>query len=73
MSLLVFWLFTKIQYLSGSQFKARMSHVVKDLAGSVGSVPAKCVCYTYRIEEESYFLPASPDFAEWVYDVYRGR
>jgi len=39
-----FWLFTKIQCLSGSEFKARMSHVVKDLAGSAGSVPARCVC-----------------------------
>jgi hypothetical protein len=36
-------LFTKIQCLSGSEFKAKMSHVVKDLAGSVGSVPARCV------------------------------
>ena len=66
-----FWLFTKIQCLSGSEFKAKMSHVVKDLAGSVG--PMRCVCYTYRIEDVSYFRPASPDFAEWVYDVYRGR
>jgi hypothetical protein len=38
-----FWLFTRIQCLSGSEFKAKMSHVVKDLAGSVGSVPARCV------------------------------
>ena len=67
------WLFTKIQYLSGSEFKARMSHVVKDLAGSAGGVPVRCVCYTCRIEEVSYFCSASPDFAEWVYDLYRGR
>jgi len=44
-----FWLFTEIQYLSGSEFKARMSHVVKDLAGSVGSVPERYVLLTpYR-------------------------
>ena len=50
-----------------------MSHVVKDLAESVSSVRARCVCYTYRIEEEFYFRPASPGFAEWVNGIYRGR
>jgi len=39
--------------LSNTAFKGRMSHIVKDLAGSIGSVPTS-------------------DFAEWVYDLYRG-
>ena len=46
-----FQLLIEIQYLSNPEFKAKMSHVVKDLAGSVGSVPARCVYFTYHIEE----------------------
>ena|SRR6266850_999432 len=64
-----FYLLIAIQYLSGPEFKAKMSHVIKELAGSIGSV--RCVCYTYHIEEVLN-IPDSPDFAEWVYDVYRG-
>ena len=48
-----------------------MSHVIKDLAGLVGSAPLRCVCHTYHLEEV-LIIPDSPDCAEWVYDVYRG-
>jgi hypothetical protein len=67
-----FWLLTKIQYLSSAEFKAKMSHVVRDLAGSVDGVPPRCVCYMQDSEKALNNLD-SPDFAEWVYDLYRGR
>ena len=34
------------QCLSDAGFKEAMSHIVKDLAGSIGSVPTRCVSYT---------------------------
>lgn len=33
------------QYLSSTRFKEKMSHIVKDLAGSTGSVSMRCVLY----------------------------
>jgi hypothetical protein len=67
-----FLLLTGIQYLSGSEFKAKMSHVVRDLVGSVDSGPSRCVSYIHDREGALNSLD-SPDFAEWVYDSYRGR
>ncbi|KAI9456397.1 hypothetical protein BJY52DRAFT_1187915 [Lactarius psammicola] len=50
----------KSRYLSSDKFKAKMSHLVKDLAGSSnatsGSGPTR----------------AGDDYADWVHDVYRG-
>ena len=72
MSLLISLLLTEIQYLSGSEFKAEMSHVVRDLVGSVESRSSRCVSYI-RDREGALHNLDSPDFAEWVYDSYRGR
>jgi hypothetical protein len=67
-----FCMLTGIQYLSSPEFKAKMSHVVRDLTGSIASVPPRCVRYKHDIEE-ALNISDSPDFAEWVYDSYSGR
>ncbi|KAH9172741.1 hypothetical protein EDB89DRAFT_2164433 [Lactarius sanguifluus] len=50
----------KTRYLSSDQFKAKMSHLVKDLAGSVNGTPG------------SDLTRAGGGYAHWVNDVYRG-
>ena len=41
----------KYQYLSSAGFKETMSHIVKDLAGPVSSIPSRCVCYIQDRED----------------------
>ncbi|KAH8979845.1 hypothetical protein EDB92DRAFT_328520 [Lactarius akahatsu] len=50
----------KTRYLSSDQFKAKMSHLVKDLAGSVNGTSGSDVAR------------AGGGYASWVNDVYRG-
>ncbi|KAH9003546.1 hypothetical protein EDB86DRAFT_3073326 [Lactarius hatsudake] len=50
----------KTRYLSSDQFKAKMSHLVKDLAGSVNGTSG------------SDLTRAGNGYAHWVNDVYRG-
>ena len=64
-----FGFLTEIQCLSGAEFKAKMSHVVKDLAEPVGGVQARYVCKTPH--GRGIKISRSSDFAGWVYDVYR--
>ena len=45
------WLLIEIQYLSGLEFKAKMSHIVRDLVGSVDSVPSRCVCHIHQYKK----------------------
>ncbi|KAI9451140.1 hypothetical protein BJY52DRAFT_1191197 [Lactarius psammicola] len=51
----------KTRYLSSDKFKAKMSHLVKDLVG-----PASMLSDPYPTE-------AGVKFADWVYDEYKGR
>ncbi|KAH9061774.1 hypothetical protein EDB83DRAFT_2552150 [Lactarius deliciosus] len=49
----------KTRYLSSDEFKAKMSHLVKDLVGSADtSIP--------------FPTKAAVEFADWVHDAYRG-
>ncbi|KAH9998782.1 hypothetical protein BJV77DRAFT_980510 [Russula vinacea] len=52
------------QYLSlaSDQFKINMSHIVKDLAMLAGGASAS-----------SDWNASGDEFADWVYDIYRGR
>ncbi|KAH9041170.1 hypothetical protein EDB84DRAFT_1474633 [Lactarius hengduanensis] len=50
----------KRRYLSGDIFKAKMSHLVKDLAGSANATSG------------SDLTRAGDDYADWVNGVYRG-
>jgi hypothetical protein len=48
------------QFLSGTGFKEKMSHIVED-----GSWLATCMCYTQRMGKR-HQIPYSPDFAKWI-------
>jgi len=50
----------RAKYLSSDGFKARMSHLVKDLAGSAGTV------------SNPYPTGGGTEFADWVHGVYMG-
>ncbi|KAI9430299.1 hypothetical protein BJY52DRAFT_1351097 [Lactarius psammicola] len=50
----------KTRYLWSDEFKAKMSHLVKDLVGSAGII------------SDSYPTEAGVEFAGWVHDVYMG-
>ncbi|KAI9456382.1 hypothetical protein BJY52DRAFT_563201 [Lactarius psammicola] len=50
----------KTRYLSSDRFKAKMSHLVKDLAGSANATSG------------SDLTRAGDDYADWAHDVYRG-
>ncbi|KAH8994195.1 hypothetical protein EDB92DRAFT_1944025 [Lactarius akahatsu] len=54
----------KTRYLESDEFKAKMSHLVKDLAGS-GMMSDHDPGSPYPTE-------AGVEFADWVHDVYRG-
>ncbi|KAF8265218.1 hypothetical protein EI94DRAFT_1702667 [Lactarius quietus] len=51
------------QYLSSYEFKAKMSHVVKDLVGPASSL---------SMTSDPYPSEAAVDFAIWVHGVYKG-
>ncbi|KAH9018536.1 hypothetical protein EDB85DRAFT_1897124 [Lactarius pseudohatsudake] len=51
-------------YLSSDEFKAKMSHLVKDLAGSANA--------TSGLASSSGSTRGANDYADWVNDVYRG-
>ncbi|KAI9456381.1 hypothetical protein BJY52DRAFT_1417161 [Lactarius psammicola] len=52
----------KTRYLSSDRFKAKMSHLVKDLAGSANATSGPSSPNPTR---------AGNDYADWVHDVYR--
>ncbi|KAF8264369.1 hypothetical protein EI94DRAFT_1788047 [Lactarius quietus] len=53
----------KDKYLSSYEFKAKMSHVVKDLVGPASSL---------SMTSDPYPSGAAVDFAIWVHGVYKG-
>ena len=50
----------------------KMSHVVKDLAGSDSIRRGACVTHKIEKHSENRILD-SPDFAEWAHVIYGGR
>ena len=49
-------LLIEIQYLSGSEFKAKMSHIVSDLAGSIESSSSRWVPHT-SVQKRNQIFP----------------
>jgi len=61
--LIEIWNFNdKAKYLSSNEFKAKMSHLVKDLARS-----------HHPESDNSYLSIAEVGFADWVHSVYKSR